>query len=96
MLAAVSVVGVLVVIDSCHCAHLSTGFLQQRKPTAPSDLRPSGPTGDTLKPPGPPVVGPGRTGLRLTGGELHSPHALPAGRQGPGVGGFFLSSTLTL
>ncbi|XP_041712219.1 ankyrin repeat and SAM domain-containing protein 1A isoform X5 [Coregonus clupeaformis] len=40
---------------------------QQRKPTAPSDLRPSGQTGDTLKPAGPPVVGPGRTGLRPTG-----------------------------
>ena len=95
MLAAVSVV-VLVVIDSCHSAHLSTGFLQQRKPTAPSDLGPSGQTGDTLKLPGPPVVGPGRTGLGLTGGELHPPHALPAGRQGPGMGGLFLSSTLTL
>nr|XP_046221573.1 ankyrin repeat and SAM domain-containing protein 1A-like isoform X4 [Oncorhynchus gorbuscha] len=54
---------------------------QQRKPTAPSDLRPSGQTGDTLKLPGPPVVGPGRTG-----GELHPPHALPAGRQGPDMG----------
>ncbi|CAB1329803.1 unnamed protein product [Coregonus sp. 'balchen'] len=40
---------------------------QQQKPTAPSDLRPPGETGDTLKPPGPPLVGPGRTGLRPTG-----------------------------
>ncbi|XP_070963800.1 ankyrin repeat and SAM domain-containing protein 1A-like isoform X1 [Oncorhynchus clarkii lewisi] len=40
---------------------------QQRKPTAPSDLGPSGQTGDTLKLTGPPVVGPGRTGLGLTG-----------------------------
>ncbi|KAM9429344.1 ankyrin repeat and SAM domain-containing protein 1A-like [Salvelinus alpinus] len=40
---------------------------QQQKPTAPSDLRPPGETGNTLKLPGSPVVGPGRTGLRSTG-----------------------------
>ncbi|KAL1021060.1 hypothetical protein UPYG_G00008170 [Umbra pygmaea] len=36
---------------------------QQRKATAPSELRPSGKTSDTLKPPGHPAVVPGRTGL---------------------------------
>ncbi|XP_034152026.1 ankyrin repeat and SAM domain-containing protein 1A isoform X4 [Esox lucius] len=40
---------------------------QQRKPNAPSDLRPPGKTGDTLKPPGSPVVGPGRAGVRPPG-----------------------------
>ncbi|XP_042155432.1 ankyrin repeat and SAM domain-containing protein 1A-like isoform X2 [Oncorhynchus tshawytscha] len=45
----------------------SNSLLPQQKPTAPSDLRPPGDTDNTLKLPGPSVVGPGRTGLCSTG-----------------------------
>ncbi|XP_046895295.1 ankyrin repeat and SAM domain-containing protein 1A isoform X2 [Hypomesus transpacificus] len=40
---------------------------QPRKPTAPIELRPSGQMGDTLHPPGPAPLGPGRTGQRAPG-----------------------------